>query len=40
VIRVLVADDQDAVRGGFAALIAAQENMQVAAVDDVDVEVD
>jgi DNA-binding NarL/FixJ family response regulator len=30
VIRVLVADDQDAVRGGFAALIAAQENMQVA----------
>jgi DNA-binding NarL/FixJ family response regulator len=31
VIRVLVADDQDAVRGGFAALIAAQQNMQVAA---------
>jgi DNA-binding NarL/FixJ family response regulator len=30
VIRVLVADDQDAVRGGFAALIAAQEEMQVA----------
>jgi DNA-binding NarL/FixJ family response regulator len=30
VIRVLVADDQDAVRGGFAALIDAQENMQVA----------
>jgi DNA-binding NarL/FixJ family response regulator len=30
VIRVLIADDQDAVRGGFAALIAAQENMQVA----------
>jgi DNA-binding NarL/FixJ family response regulator len=30
VIRVLVADDQAAVRGGFAALIAAQENMQVA----------
>jgi DNA-binding NarL/FixJ family response regulator len=30
VIRVLVADDQSAVRGGFAALIAAQENMQVA----------
>jgi DNA-binding NarL/FixJ family response regulator len=29
-IRVLVADDQDAVRGGFAALIAAQENMLVA----------
>jgi DNA-binding NarL/FixJ family response regulator len=29
VIRVLVADDQAAVRGGFAALIAAQENMQV-----------
>jgi DNA-binding NarL/FixJ family response regulator len=31
VIRVLVADDQDAVRGGFAALVAAQENMEVAA---------
>jgi DNA-binding NarL/FixJ family response regulator len=30
VIRVLVADDQAAVRGGFAALIAAQEDMQVA----------
>jgi DNA-binding NarL/FixJ family response regulator len=30
VIRVLVADDQAAVRGGFAALIAAQEHMQVA----------
>jgi DNA-binding NarL/FixJ family response regulator len=30
VIRVLVADDQAAVRGGFAALIDAQENMQVA----------
>jgi DNA-binding NarL/FixJ family response regulator len=30
VIRVLVADDQDAVRGGFAALIAAQDTMQVA----------
>jgi len=30
VIRVLVADDQAAVRGGFAALVAAQENMQVA----------
>ena len=29
-IRVLVADDQDAVRGGFAALIAAQEHMDVA----------
>jgi DNA-binding NarL/FixJ family response regulator len=29
VIRVLVADDQAAVRGGFSALIAAQENMQV-----------
>jgi DNA-binding NarL/FixJ family response regulator len=29
VIRVLVADDQAAVRGGFAALISAQENMQV-----------
>jgi DNA-binding NarL/FixJ family response regulator len=29
-IRVLVADDQAAVRGGFAALIDAQENMQVA----------
>ena len=29
-IRVLVADDQAAVRGGFAALVAAQENMQVA----------
>lgn len=28
-IRVLVADDQAAVRGGFSALIAAQENMQV-----------
>ena len=28
-IRVLVADDQAAVRGGFAALIDAQENMQV-----------
>jgi DNA-binding NarL/FixJ family response regulator len=31
VIRVLVADDQAAVRDGFAALIEAQENMQVAA---------
>jgi DNA-binding NarL/FixJ family response regulator len=31
VIRVLVADDQAAVRGGFAALIDAQERMQVAA---------
>jgi DNA-binding NarL/FixJ family response regulator len=30
VIRVLVADDQAAVRGGFAALIQAQENMHVA----------
>jgi DNA-binding NarL/FixJ family response regulator len=30
VIRVLVADDQAAVRGGFAALIDAQENMRVA----------
>jgi DNA-binding NarL/FixJ family response regulator len=29
VIRVLVADDQAAVRGGFAALIDAQEEMQV-----------
>jgi DNA-binding NarL/FixJ family response regulator len=29
-IRVVVADDQAAVRGGFAALIDAQENMQVA----------
>jgi DNA-binding NarL/FixJ family response regulator len=29
VIRVLVADDQDAVRGGFVALIDAQENMCV-----------
>jgi DNA-binding NarL/FixJ family response regulator len=29
VIRVLVADDQAAVRGGFAALIDAQEDMQV-----------
>jgi DNA-binding NarL/FixJ family response regulator len=29
VIRVLVADDQAAVRGGLAALIDAQENMQV-----------
>jgi DNA-binding NarL/FixJ family response regulator len=29
VIRVLVADDQAAVRGGFAALIDAQETMQV-----------
>jgi DNA-binding NarL/FixJ family response regulator len=29
VIRVLVADDQAAVRGGFAALISAQQNMQV-----------
>jgi DNA-binding NarL/FixJ family response regulator len=29
-IRVLVADDQDAVREGFAALIEAQENMVVA----------
>jgi DNA-binding NarL/FixJ family response regulator len=29
-IRVLVADDQGAVRGGFSALIAAQENMRVA----------
>jgi DNA-binding NarL/FixJ family response regulator len=29
VIRVLVADDQAAVRGGFSALIAAQENMHV-----------
>jgi DNA-binding NarL/FixJ family response regulator len=28
-IRVLVADDQAAVRGGFSALIAAQQNMQV-----------
>jgi DNA-binding NarL/FixJ family response regulator len=31
VIRVVVADDQAAVRGGFAALIRAQDNMQVAA---------
>jgi DNA-binding NarL/FixJ family response regulator len=30
VIRVLVADDQAAVRGGFAALIAAEEDMQLA----------
>jgi DNA-binding NarL/FixJ family response regulator len=30
VIRVLVADDQAAVRGGFAALIHAQENMDIA----------
>jgi DNA-binding NarL/FixJ family response regulator len=30
VTRVLVADDQSAVRGGFAALIAAQDTMQVA----------
>jgi DNA-binding NarL/FixJ family response regulator len=30
VIRVLIADDQAAVRGGFAALIGAQEDMQVA----------
>jgi len=30
VIRVLVADDQAAVRGGFAALIAAEEEMEVA----------
>jgi DNA-binding NarL/FixJ family response regulator len=30
VIGVLVADDQAAVRGGFAALIAAQDNMRVA----------
>jgi DNA-binding NarL/FixJ family response regulator len=30
VIRVLVADDQAAVRAGFAALIAAQDEMQVA----------
>jgi DNA-binding NarL/FixJ family response regulator len=30
VIRVLVADDQGAVRGGFAALIAAQDAMEVA----------
>jgi DNA-binding NarL/FixJ family response regulator len=30
VIRVLVADDQDAVRGGFAALIRAQDDMHVA----------
>jgi DNA-binding NarL/FixJ family response regulator len=29
VIRVLVADDQAAVRGGFAALVDAQESMQV-----------
>jgi DNA-binding NarL/FixJ family response regulator len=29
VIRVVVADDQAAVRGGFAALIDAQQNMQV-----------
>jgi DNA-binding NarL/FixJ family response regulator len=29
VTRVLVADDQDAVRGGFAALIRAQEDMEV-----------
>jgi DNA-binding NarL/FixJ family response regulator len=29
VIRVLVADDQDAVRGGFAALIDGQDQMQV-----------
>jgi DNA-binding NarL/FixJ family response regulator len=31
VIRVLIADDQAAVRGGFAALIDAQEDMQVVA---------
>jgi DNA-binding NarL/FixJ family response regulator len=31
VIRVLVADDQAAVRGGFAALIEAQDQMQVVA---------
>jgi DNA-binding NarL/FixJ family response regulator len=31
VIRVLVADDQAAVRGGFAALIDAQDDMQVVA---------
>jgi DNA-binding NarL/FixJ family response regulator len=31
VIRVLVADDQAAVRAGFAALIAAEDGMQVAA---------
>jgi len=30
VINVVVADDQNAVRGGFAALIAAQANMRVA----------
>jgi DNA-binding NarL/FixJ family response regulator len=30
VIRVLIADDQAAVRGGFAALIEAQDEMQVA----------
>jgi DNA-binding NarL/FixJ family response regulator len=30
VIRVLVADDQSAVRGGFAALIAAEEEMEIA----------
>jgi DNA-binding NarL/FixJ family response regulator len=30
VIRVLVADDQAAVRGGFAALIAAEEEMELA----------
>jgi DNA-binding NarL/FixJ family response regulator len=30
VIRVLVADDQAAVRDGFAALVDAQENMQIA----------
>ncbi len=29
-IRVLVADDQAAVRGGFAALIASEEEMEVA----------
>jgi YesN/AraC family two-component response regulator len=29
-IRVLVADDQAAVRDGLAALIDAQENMQIA----------
>ena len=28
-IRVLVADDQAAVRGGFAALVAAEEEMEV-----------
>jgi DNA-binding NarL/FixJ family response regulator len=31
VIRVLLAEDQEAVRGGFSALIAAQDDMQVAA---------